>query len=49
LAGALIAGNWNFYLATLEDAQEAEMLLFFEHEMDALAEFIRQGTPRPRP
>ena len=48
LTGAVIAGN--FYLNTLEDAQEADMLLFWEHEMEALAEFVRKGgKPRPRP
>ena len=46
--GALIAGN--FAMSTLTAAQEADMLLFFEHEMDALAEFVRQGgVPRPKP
>jgi hypothetical protein len=47
MTGAVIAGN--FYLSTLEDAQEADMLLFFEHEMDALAEFARKGVPRKKP
>jgi hypothetical protein len=48
MTGALLAGN--FAMTTLEAAQEADMLLFFEHELDALAEFVRHGgTPRPQP
>jgi hypothetical protein len=48
MTGALIAGN--FAMTTLEAAQDADMLLFFEHEIDALAEFVRQGgRPRPGP
>jgi hypothetical protein len=48
MTGALIAGN--FAMTTLTAAQDADMLLCFEHEMEALAEFVRQGgVPRPKP
>lgn len=45
MTGALLAGN--VALTTLDDAQKANMLVLFEHEPEALAEFVRQGgTPR---
>lgn len=45
LTGAVIAGV--FSITTLVNAQEEGMLLFFDHEMEALAEFVRQGG-KPR-
>ena len=45
--GAIISGV--FATTTLTAAQDEDMLLFFEHEIDALGEFVRQGgRPRPR-
>ena len=46
--GAVIAGV--FSMVTLETAQIEGMLIFWEHELDALKQFVGQGgKPRPRP
>lgn len=45
--GAVIAGV--FSMITLETAQEEDMLIFWEHELEALKEFVSQGgKPRPK-
>lgn len=45
--GAVISGV--FSATTLAAAQEEGMLLFFEHDLHALGELVRQGgTPRPK-
>jgi hypothetical protein len=45
--GAVISGV--FSMTTLRAAQDEGMLLFFEHELDALGEFVKQGgKPRPK-
>ena len=37
-------------MITLQTAQEEGMLIFWEHELDALEEFVGQGgKPRPKP
>lgn len=46
--GAVIAGV--FSMVTLRAAQEENLLVFWEHELDALGEFVAQGgKPRPKP
>lgn len=46
--GAVLAGV--FSMITLETAQEEDMLIFWEHELDALNEFVaRGGKPRAKP
>jgi hypothetical protein len=46
MTGAVISGV--FSMTTLKSAQDEGMLLFFDHEIAALGEFVRQGgTPRP--
>jgi hypothetical protein len=46
--GAVLAGV--IALSTLETAQTQDMLIFWQHELDALGEFVTQGgKPRPKP
>jgi hypothetical protein len=46
--GAVIAGV--FSMTTLRAAQSENLLIFWEHEMNALGEFVAHGgNPRPRP